>query len=30
VLKDFDRDHWMNAKEALEYGIVDSIADKIS
>ena len=30
VLKDFDRDHWMNAKEALEYGIVDSIADKIN
>jgi len=30
VLKDFDRDHWMNAREALEYGIVDSIADKIS
>jgi len=30
VLKDFDRDHWMNAKEALEYGIVDSISDKIS
>jgi ATP-dependent Clp protease protease subunit len=30
VLKDFDRDHWMNAKEALEYGIVDSIAEKIS
>jgi ATP-dependent Clp protease protease subunit len=29
VLKDFDRDHWMNAKEALEYGIVDSISDKI-
>lgn len=29
VFKDFDRDHWMNAKEALEYGIVDSIADKI-
>jgi len=29
VFKDFDRDHWMNAKEAWEYGIVDSIADKI-
>lgn len=29
VMKDFDRDHWMNAKEALEYGIVDKIADKI-
>lgn len=30
VYKDFDRDHWMNAKEAMEYGIVDGIADKIS
>ena len=30
VLKDFDRDHWMNAKEAVEYGIVDGIADKLS
>lgn len=25
VLKDFDRDYWMNAKEALAYGIVDQI-----
>ena len=23
VLKDFDRDYWMNADEALKYGIVD-------
>jgi len=30
VLKDFDRDYWMNPKEALAYGIVDSIADKLS
>lgn len=30
VMKDFDRDHWMNAKEALAYGIVDGIADKLS
>ena len=30
VYKDFDRDHWMNAKEAMEYGIVDGIANKIS
>jgi ATP-dependent Clp protease, protease subunit len=29
VIKDFDRDHWMNAKEAMDYGIVDGIADKI-
>jgi ATP-dependent Clp protease protease subunit len=28
-MKDFDRDHWMNAKQAVEYGIVDGIADKI-
>ena len=25
VLKDIDRDHWMNAKESVEYGIVDKI-----
>jgi len=25
ILKDFDRDHWMNAKESLAYGIVDEI-----
>lgn len=29
ILKDFDRDYWMGAKESLEYGIVDKIADKI-
>lgn len=29
ILKDFDRDHWMDAKESLEYGIVDSIMDKL-
>jgi ATP-dependent Clp protease protease subunit len=29
VLKDFDRDYWMDAKEALEYGIVDEIVVKI-
>ncbi len=29
VMKDFDRDYWMDAKEALEYGIVDEIADKL-
>lgn len=26
IMKDFDRDYWMNAKEAQEYGIVDGIA----
>lgn len=29
VMKDFDRDYWMDAKEAIEYGIVDKIIDKI-
>jgi ATP-dependent Clp protease protease subunit len=28
ILKDFDRDYWMDAKEALEYGIVDHLAEK--
>ncbi|MCS6820147.1 MAG: ATP-dependent Clp protease proteolytic subunit, partial [Chitinophagales bacterium] len=26
IMKDFDRDYWMNANEAIEYGIVDQIA----
>jgi ATP-dependent Clp protease, protease subunit len=25
ILKDFDRDYWMNAKESVKYGIVDGI-----
>lgn len=29
VLKDFDRDYWMDAKESLEYGIVDHLIEKI-
>ncbi|MCU0443460.1 MAG: ATP-dependent Clp protease proteolytic subunit [Microscillaceae bacterium] len=29
IMKDFDRDYWMDAKEALEYGIVDGIVEKI-
>ncbi len=29
ILKDFDRDYWMNAKEAADYGIVDGILEKI-
>jgi len=28
VEKDTDRDHWMKAKDAIEYGIVDRILDK--
>jgi len=29
VMQDFDRDYWMNAEEAKEYGIVDEIAKKL-
>lgn len=29
VLKDFNRDYWMNAEESVEYGIVDGITEKI-
>ena len=29
VMADFDRDYWMDAKEAVAYGIVDGIADKV-
>ncbi len=29
IMKDFDRDYWMNAKEAIEYGIVDKLTDKL-
>lgn len=29
VMKDFDRDYWMDAKEAITYGIVDGIVEKI-
>jgi len=28
VLKDFDRDYWMNSDESIKYGIVDSIMKK--
>jgi ATP-dependent Clp protease protease subunit len=28
IMKDFDRDYWMDAKEAIDYGIVDGITDK--
>lgn len=28
VMKDFDRDYWMTAKESVEYGIVDGILEK--
>ena len=29
IMKDFDRDYWMDAKEAVAYGIVDGIIDKL-
>lgn len=29
VMKDFDRDYWMDAKESLGYGIVDGVLDKL-
>jgi ATP-dependent Clp protease protease subunit len=28
VFKDADRDYWMTAKEALDYGMIDSILSK--
>jgi ATP-dependent Clp protease protease subunit len=28
IMKDFDRDYWMGAKESIEYGIVDHIVEK--
>lgn len=28
IEKDADRDHWLNAKEAMEYGIIDDILTK--
>lgn len=28
VLKDFDRDYWMNADESIKYGIVDGVMKK--
>lgn len=30
VMKDFDRDYWMDAKESVQYGIVDKIAEKLA
>ncbi len=29
IMKDFDRDYWMNAQEAVKYGIVDAVLTKI-
>lgn len=29
VMKDFNRDYWMDAKKSIEYGIVDKVLDKL-
>lgn len=29
IMKDFDRDYWMNAEEAVAYGIVDVVLNKL-
>lgn len=29
IMKDFDRDYWMDASEAIKYGIVDSVIEKL-
>ena len=29
IMKDFDRDYWMDANEAINYGIVDGILEKL-
>src|ERR1700712_436285 len=29
VMKDFDRDYWMNASESVAYGIVDGVLNKM-
>lgn len=29
VMKDFDRDYWMDANESIKYGIVDGILNKL-
>jgi ATP-dependent Clp protease protease subunit len=29
IMKDFDRDYWMDAKESVAYGIVDGIVEKL-
>jgi ATP-dependent Clp protease protease subunit len=29
ILKDFERDYWMDASESVEYGIVDGIVEKL-
>ena len=29
IMRDFDRDYWMNAEEAIGYGIVDQLITKL-
>ena len=29
VMKDFDRDYWMDAEESIKYGIVDAVLEKL-
>ena len=29
IMEDFDRDYWMDAKEAIQYGIVDGIVENV-
>lgn len=29
VMKDFDRDYWMDADESVKYGIVDRVLNKL-
>jgi ATP-dependent Clp protease, protease subunit len=29
IMKDFDRDYWMDAEEAIKYGIVDGLLEKL-
>ena len=29
IMKDFDRDYWMDAKKAIEYGIADKMVEKL-
>ena len=29
IMKDFDRDYWMNARESVAYGIVDGLIEKL-
>ena len=29
IMKDFDRDFWMDAKQAIEYGIADKLVEKL-